>query len=323
MKLKQLQENELIAAIKKDFSPHAKDLILGIGDDAAVIPGENRNWIITKDLLIEDFHFLAASHPPALLGKKSLNVNISDIAAMGCDPRFALLGLGLPSGTNPQWIQDFFTGLGEAAQKFGVELIGGDVTQAEKITISVTLIGEGNKIIKRCGAKSGHLIYVSGTLGDSGQGLLLAKQGVKLGESPATDFLLQAFLDPIPQVFLGKELSRLQAASAMIDISDGLSVDLGHICEESRNGAELYIDRLPLSQELQTLGDNPLALALHGGEDYELLFTVPPDKEKLVLDLTKRFKLTRIGQIISGRKVVTVDDNGIKKPLEVKGYQHF
>ena len=96
MKLKQLQEKELIAAIKKDFSPHANDLILGIGDDAAVIPGENRKWIITKDLLIEDFHFLAASHPPALLGKKSLNVNISDIAAMGCDPRFALLGLGLP-----------------------------------------------------------------------------------------------------------------------------------------------------------------------------------------------------------------------------------
>ena len=109
----------------------------------------------------------------------------------------------------------------------------------------------------------------------------------------------------------------------MIDISDGLSVDLGHICEESGTGAELYINRLPLSKELQTHGDDPLTLALHGGEDYELLFTVPPDKEKLILNLMERFKLTRIGQIISGRKIVTVDENGTKKPLEIKGYQHF
>lgn len=323
MKLKQLKENELIAAIKKDFSPHADDLILGIGDDAAVIPGKDRNWIITKDLLIEDYHFLSASHPPALLGKKSLNVNISDIAAMGCDPRFALLGLGLPSGTDPAWIQEFFLGLKEAARTFDVELIGGDVTQAEKITISVTLVGEGKKLIKRSGAKPGHLIYVSGTLGDSGQGLLVSKQGIKLGEGLETDFLLHAFLDPAPQVSLGKELARLQAASAMIDISDGLSVDLGHICEESGTGAEIYLDRIPVSPELLSLSENPLTLALHGGEDYQLLFTVPTGKEKTVLDLGKRFRLTRIGQITSGRKILSVDEKGKKQTLEIKGYQHF
>jgi len=324
MKIHELSEKELIAGIRKDFGIDSQEAVeLGIGDDAAVIKSGEKKIVLTKDLLIEDVHFLFSYHPPALLGRKSLCINLSDIAAGGCTPKYALMGLGLPSKVKAEWVQEFFSGFKEASLEYNTALIGGDVTQADKVVISISLIGEGEKYIKRCGAKPGDLLFVSGTLGDSAQGLILSKQGIGLGEGLNTDFLLRAFFDPIPRVSLGKKLAELKLASAMIDISDGLSVDLGHICEESSIGAEIELNRIPISTELSSVRDNPLELALHGGEDYQLLFAVPPEKEKQVSNLFSKFKITKIGRIISGRDIFIKGKNGTRKLLEIKGYQHF
>lgn len=323
MKLKFLKEKELISAIREDFSVSHPGMSIGIGDDAAVIQFGKSSLIVTKDLLVENYHFKLPQHPAFFLGRKSLNVNISDIAAMGGTPQYALLGLGIPSSVGPRWVEDFFSGLQSAAKDQNIILAGGDVTQAKKVFISVTLLGEGRNVIQRNGAKPGDSIFVSGTLGDSKQGLLLMMKGIKLGEGRESDFSLKAFFDPVPQVSLGKELSRLRLASSMIDISDGLSVDLGHLCEESRCGAEIHLDALPLSQALRSLQKKLYWCALHGGEDYQLLFTVSPKKAHLISRLQRRFQLTRIGRMNKGNKIIVIDKQGRKRELPAKGYQHF
>jgi len=322
--MKKINEKELIAGIRKDFGIESCGAVeLGIGDDAAVIKNGEKKLVLTKDLLIEDVHFVFSSHPPAFLGRKSLCINLSDIAAMGCTPKYALLGLGIPAKVKVEWVQDFFSGFKEATLEYNTALIGGDLTQADKVVISISLIGEGERYIRRCGAKPGDLLFVSGTLGDSAQGLIISKQGIGLGEGVNTDFLLRAFFDPVPRVALGKKLAELKLASAMIDISDGLSVDLKHICEESSSGAEIELNRIPISPELSSVRENPLDLALHGGEDYQLLFAVSPEKEKQVSNLSSKFKITKIGRIISGRDIFIKGKNGTRKLLEIKGYQHF
>jgi len=324
MKLKKINEKELIAGIREDFGIESQEVVeLGIGDDAAVIKSGEKKLVLTKDLLIEDVHFIFSCHPPALLGRKSLCINLSDIAAGGCTPKYALLGLGLPSKVKAEWVREFFSGFKEASLEYNTALIGGDVTQAGKVVISISLIGEGERYIRRGGAQPGDLLYVSGSLGDSAQGLILSKQGIGLGEGLNTDFLLRAFFDPIPRVSLGKKLAELKLASAMIDISDGLSVDLEHICEESSSGAEIELNRVPISAELSSVSERPLDLALHGGEDYQLLFAVPSEKEKQVSNLFNKFRITKIGRIISGKDIFIKSKNGTRKLLEIKGYQHF
>jgi thiamine-monophosphate kinase len=323
MKLTRLEEKNLIEAIKQEFLESNKAVPVGLGDDAAVIKAGDTDLIVTKDLLIEDVHFVFSYHPARLLGKKSLNVNISDIAAMGGMPMYALLGLGLPERTDLEWISDFFAGLKSATRENGIALVGGDISRAKKIIISVTLIGEGKNIIRRSGAKPGHVLFVSGTLGDARQGLLLLKRGVRLGETKYADKLLKAFLDPTPPVQLGQELSRRKLVSAMIDISDGLSIDLGHICEESGCGAEVFLERLPLSPELCLLQRKRLAFALRGGEDYQLLFSVPEKKIKSLSELQEKYRITPIGRIISDPGLYVIDKKGRRKKTEIKGWHHF
>jgi len=323
MKIRILQERELILAIRKEFSRFSKDLVLGIGDDAAVIKAGRKYLLLTKDLLVEDFHFILGLHPPYFLGRKSLSVNLSDIAAMGGVPRYALLGLGLPSRTPPGWLEEYFSGFKSVCQEWGVVLVGGDVSQSKKVTISVTIIGEGKNIIQRKGARAGHLLFVSGELGNARQGLHLLKKGFRLGDDKKADVLLRAFLDPVPQLSLAQELSRLKLASSMIDISDGLSVDLLHLCEESRCGARVSQEKLPLSPELRFWQRKPYRFALHGGEDYELLFSVPPQKMDFILKLKKKFKITCIGKMIRGKNLYLIDRRGVIEPLEIRGYQHF
>ncbi|MBE0460099.1 MAG: thiamine-phosphate kinase [Candidatus Aminicenantes bacterium] len=323
MKIKQLKEKDILSAIRKEFSVSFPELLLGIGDDAAVVRPGKKLVLLTKDLLIDGVHFISSKHPPFLLGRKSLNVNLSDIAAMGGMPKYALLGLGIPSSFKPDWLEKFFSGLKSAADKQDVALIGGDVSQARKLTVSVTIMGEAKSIITRKGAKPNNAIYVSGTLGNAKQGLLLLKKGVKLGDSKESDYLLKSFLDPSPQVSLGIELNRLQAATSMIDISDGLSVDLLHICQESGCGALIHLDSFPLSSDLLSFQRRPFNFALHGGEDYQLLFSVPTEKEGSIFKLQKKYKITLIGQIIKERRVYVIDRRGRKRLLPARGFQHF
>ncbi len=323
MRLRSLRERELISAIRKEFAGAVDGLLVGIGDDAAVIRVTGARCLLTTDLLIEDVHFISALHPPVLLGRKALNVNLSDIAAMGGRPRFALLGLGLRPNVGKRWVQGFFAGFKEAAAEAGVGLVGGDVSAADKICLSVTVVGEGDDAVRRSGARPGDLIYVSGSLGDAAAGLRLLRDGHKLGKNKRADSLLRAFLDPAPQIALGLALAGRRFATAMIDTSDGLSVDLHHLCEESGTGALVELPALPLSPALRRFEKNSVEVALHGGEDYQLLFTISPGKLSGLAALQKEFEVHRIGRMTRGKGVRVIDEQGRKKALRVGGYEHL
>ena len=323
MKLHRLNEKQLIRAIQEEFRGPHPGLALGIGDDAAVIKMRGANLVVTKDLLIEDVHFILRHHPPQLLGRKSLNVNLSDLAAMGAFPRYALLGLGFPKRAEIKWVREFFAGFKSAAKEFGVGLIGGDITRAQKVTISVTLLGEGKNIVRRGGAKPDDQLFVSGPLGEAREGLLLLKKGIRIGKKKEQNRMLKAFLDPSPRIKLGGELARLNLASAMIDISDGLSVDLAHICEESDCGAEVYLNKLPVSAELKALQRRSYDFALNGGEDYQLLFSVSDKKLAALSKLKNKFSLHLIGRIIEQKEIFIVDRLGRRKKLQPNPWHHF
>jgi thiamine-monophosphate kinase len=323
MKLRSLRERELVSSIREEFSTKRRDLILGIGDDAAVIRGAKGSSLLTTDLLIEGVHFIASLHPARYLGRKSLNVNLSDIAAMGGTPRFALLGLALRKGIARAWVRSFFGGLQAAAEEAGVTLIGGDISVAKRIVVSITVLGEARNFIRRSGARPGDLIFVSGCLGDAAAGLRLLRRGFRLGQDKRADYLLRAFLDPAPQIALGRALSRLNAASSMIDTSDGLSVDLLHLCEESGTGAEIDLDSLPLSPAIRIFEKKPERLALHGGEDYQLLFSVSPGKLSRVTGLQKRYLIRQVGRMTRGKGVQVVNEIGKRRPLAAKGFEHL
>jgi thiamine-monophosphate kinase len=322
MRLKDLGERGIISGIRALSNRRRSDIILGIGDDAAVVRAPEK-LLITKDLLVEDVDFRRKLHPARLLGRKSLNVNLSDVAAMGGRPRHAVLGLALPGSLDAAWLKDFLAGFREAARRAGVVLIGGDISRARRIVISVTVTGEAELFVPRSGAKPGHWIFVSGTLGDAAQGLRLLEKGFRPGKDRTAGRLLKAFLDPAPRLELGAFLARRKLASAMIDVSDGLSVDLAHICEESGVGALIETALIPISEALRRLRKNPLPLALNGGEDFELLFTVRPRNVPRLLRLARRFAITPIGRVTAGKTILAVDPAGKIKPLPIRGYEHF
>ena len=323
MKLKDLGERRVIQIIRRRLDGRGRgDVRLGIGDDTAVVRGP-KNLLLTKDLLVEDYDFRPALCPPRLLGRKALNVNLSDIAAMGGRPLHALLGLALPVETDAKWLLAFLDGFRGAARAAGVSLVGGDISEARKIMISVTVTGEAETFVRRGGARPGDLVFVSGTLGDAAAGLRIIEKAGRPGKDRIAGPLLRKFLDPAPRLELGALLARRKLAAAMIDVSDGLSVDLAHICEESGAGAEIDLARVPLSAALRRFAEDPLPLALDGGEDFELLFTVRPRNAARVRKLAGRFKLTEIGRITAGKRIMAVDAAGRKRPLKIRGYEHF
>jgi len=322
MRLKHLGERAVIERIRRAFGEKRGDVLLGIGDDAALVRGPAR-LLLTTDILVEDEDFLLPDHPPRLLGRKALNVNLSDIAAMGGRPRHALVGLALPGDVEAGWLRRFMEGLRSAAKEAGVALVGGDLSQSAKVMIAVTVTGEVREPVRRDGARPGDAVFVSGTLGDAAGGLRLVEKGGSRGVAKPVRPLVEAFLDPAPRLKLGALLAGRKLASAMIDVSDGLSVDLAHICEESGVGAEIESDRIPISPALECFARDPLALALDGGEDFELLFTVRPAKRAAVEALARRFRLTRIGRITPGRRAYLVDARGRRKLLRAGGFEHF
>jgi len=323
MRLKHLGERRVVSRIRRAFGAKRAGVLIGIGDDAALVRGPAR-LLLTTDILVEDEDFRRDDHPPRLLGRKALNVNLSDIAAMGGRPLHALVGLALPGDIEETWLRRFMAGLGSAAREAGVSLVGGDLSQADKIMIAVTVTGEAKALVKRTGARPGDAVYVSGTLGDAAGGLRLLEKGAIKGVAKPVRPLVAAFLDPAPRLKLGALLAGRNLASAMIDLSDGLSVDLAHICEESRVGAEVEAARIPISAALAHFARNPLEMALNGGEDYELLFTVRPSKAAAVEALAPEYRLTRIGRIRPGRTVYLIAAGGKKKkPLQARGFEHF
>jgi thiamine-monophosphate kinase len=322
MRLKELGERRVISRIRRAFSEPRPDILIGIGDDAALVKAP-RSLLLTTDILVEDEDFRRAVHPPRLLGRKALNVNLSDIAAMGGRPLHALVGLAAPGDLEESWLREFMAGFRSAAREAGVALVGGDLSRSEKIMIPVTVTGEAKSPVTRSGARSGDWVFVSGTLGDAALGFRLFEKGGLQEKRRGVGPLIKAFLDPVPRLELGAFLARRKLASAMIDISDGLSVDLAHICEESGVGAEVEAERIPLSPALRRFSKDPLALALNGGEDFELLFTVRPAKLAAVRMLSSRFELTRIGRLTPGHKMFLIGSDKKKKPLRAGGFEHF
>ena len=329
-----MNESAIISLFRKAFGRPFPGLVQGIGDDCAVLRTEGQQWLVTTDALVEGVHFRLETNPPYLLGKKCLAVNLSDIAAMGGIPRFAFLNLGLPKPVPRGFLSPFIRGLKEEAEKFSVALAGGDTHQSPQgISIGLTVIGEAaGNIAYRSGAKVGDRLYVSGYLGQSAAGFRLL---AKFQKQPALlrprrfRELLKAHQEPEPQVALGHFLVRQRLVGAMIDLSDGLASDLRHICRASGVGALLDADQIPLSPALRTAADQlkiaPLQLALTGGEDYQLLFSVPKDLvKKMETRVVKQFKrpVYPIGEIISGQKIFIKFSKRVRI-LKETGFDHF
>ena len=284
---------------------------LGVGDDSALLtPPPHQQLVICADTLVAGRHFPLDTHPHAI-GWKCVAVNLSDIAAMGAKPQSILLALSLPQ-IDHDWLQAFSQGLYACCDQFGVSLIGGDTTQSPHLTLSVTALGwiDQGQAVTRSGAKVGDLICVSGTVGDAAFAL------EHLGHP------LQHRLDyPTPRCELGQVLKGL--ASSMIDVSDGLAQDLGHILKASKVGATLELKQLPLSESLQSLPDEQKwQYALAGGDDYELCFTISPQNYATLLQNNSYTPTTIIGQI-QPEFGLRLQKDGIDHALHVHGYQHF
>ncbi len=326
-------ERDIIEHIKNlPGLPADKHVIKGIGDDCAVLRKESKGcFLVSSDTLVQGVHFDLAWHPPFLLGRKAAAVNLSDIAAMGGIPRFALLSMAIP-GSAPPWLDDFLAGFHEMLQEYDTHLVGGDtVKSSNDLSITVTIIGEAaeESICYRSGAVCGDLVFVSGPLGEAAAGLALFQSGEFKDGSEQWRQLLMAHLDPLPQVQLGIILAESGLVHAMMDISDGLATDLAHICTESGTGAEIFKEDLPVSEQLKSAGgklETPvLDWILKGGEDYQLLFVVSPDHEQemrnLVLKKNGR-EIFCIGKIIE-EPGVFLSDRVNRVEVTYQGYDHF
>lgn len=334
MKISDLGEFGLIGRIKKLALRKPSSAPVGIGDDAAALKlSASHILLATTDLLIEGVHFDLAYTDFSSLGWKAAAVNLSDIAAMGGVPRYCLTALGIPAGVSVEQVLEFYRGFNALLRAHAATLAGGDTCSSGRgLFISVTALGEvePKRIITRAGAKPGDRIYVTGTLGDSAAGLELLRSGVRSKESGVrsknlTSALIRRHLRPVPRVEWGRKLALSGCANAMIDLSDGLSSDLARICEQSGVGADIVAHGIPLSAALRALSGKlarpALQYALSGGEDYELLFTVPPAKVKKLCSL--KLPVTEIGSITSGKTLSLADARGRKKPLPPAGYDHF
>lgn len=337
-------EFEFIQSIRNKFSAvrnRQSAVRVGIGDDCAVIPKNAKtDLLITTDLLVEDVDFCFDWTTPEFLGHKSLAVSLSDIAAMGAKPVWALLSIGIPEKIwRTDFVEKFYHGWFELAEKFGVELAGGDVSRApDKIVIDSIVAGEAKKgkAILRSTAKVGDLIFVTGILGGAAVGLKLLENGERFKKSKYRNFLRRQ-LAPNPQIEIGQILGARKLATAMIDLSDGLSGDLAHLCRESGVGARIFADKIPceifapedsraarIKFKIQNskLSD-ALNFALNGGEDFELLFTASPKKRFQLKKALRDFSFSCIGQIVPDAGRIELISKSETTILESKGFQHF
>ena len=321
-------ESEFTSWLAKKAAGKARGLCLGIGDDAALL--ESRpgfQLIVTADLSVEGVHFSADLHPPDAAGHRALGRSLSDVAAMGGEPRFALISLAISKRVTRRWIEAFFTGALRLANRYRVKLIGGDTTvHLSPTAADVVVLGEvrRGRALLRSGAMPGDQIFVAGELGESARGLRLLISKARLNSQSARQ-AVKAHLYPDPQCQLGAFLSKRRIASAAIDLSDGLSTDLNRLAEASKAGACIWAHQLPARAGLAGNGQHAStrALALHGGEDYKLLFTVPPSRMGLVPKQFKGTAIYQIGEIQARRSGVQMVENGKAAPLKPEGYDHF
>jgi thiamine-monophosphate kinase len=302
-----------------------RQLILGIGDDAAAWQGEAAIQLATVDALVQDVHFRLNLTSWAELGWKAIAINLSDIAAMGGQPRYALVSLALPDETEVENVTSLYQGMLELARRFEVAIIGGNVSRAPLVVINVTVFGSagGRNLLTRSAAKVGDQVAVTGYLGSASAGLEILTRRLQF-DAEATASLRKAFLQPYPRVAEGQALVK-SGVKAAIDISDGLISDLNHICQSSQVGARIEVERVPIAPTVKAnFGARALELALSGGEDYELLFTA---RAKVVEQVKSAIScpVTVIGEIVADKasKITLVDKDGNPVSLPKTGWDHF
>jgi len=326
-------EAEFVRWLRSRTSANSPQVRMGIGDDAALVRVRSgRDLILTADLSIEGVHFSRGVHPARSIGHRALARSLSDIAAMGGVPRFALVSVAFPRSVSRAWIEEFYRGVLDLAARFQVELIGGDTSIVRRTAmLDVVLAGEvvRGRGLLRSGARPGDLIFVSGSLGQSARGLEILKRqaryrkrarGSKQENSKAAN-AVKAHLYPEPRCELGHWLQQSSVVSAMMDVSDGLSTDLGRLCEASGAGAKVDAWRVPRPDAMPR--KHSLALALNGGEDYELLFTIPKATRAKVPRSHGGVPLHCIGRICRSPEVLLIHENGDRSPLAAAGYDHF
>jgi len=316
-----LAEKALIARIRRMATRHPR-ILTGIGDDCAVLrllPG--KDTLITTDLMLEGIHFRRDWHSPESVGYRCLVRGLSDIAAMGGEPVAAFLSIALPRDLPQSWVGRFLRSLVDLAAKYSVGLAGGDTAESPGgILADIVVVGSvpNGKALPRSGARPADRIYVTGELGGSAAAVWRMRKKPK-GKLNPRHFPRHFF--PEPRLEVGRILQEKGLATAMIDTSDGLSTDLAHICEESGVGAELWAPAIPRASVGKPAREVDLQFALHGGEDYELVFTAP--RGKRVPNRIAGLLVTHIGQIIRGRKIFLRNESGVGYELQPKGWEHF
>jgi len=324
-------ERKLIARILKNAPKRPSDVLLSIGDDCCELTTGSCT-LISTDTLVDSVHFDTSFHPPYLLGRKSIAVNLSDIAAMGGVPRFVLLSLCLPEYLEQQWIDTWMDGALSMLEEFDCILVGGDTVKGPNLVFTVTVLGDPltEGAIYRSGATAGDTVWVSGVLGSAGAGLKLlysAKDNSKEIDINAWKEVCDAHLNPVPQVALGQELARSARVTAMQDVSDGLATDLAHICHASDVSATIDFSLLPKHESLSVaadfLGMTLSDLMLRAGEDYQLVFTVKKSEEKEFIDYMRPGEqpITKIGQITSGEGLFLRVGEKVEN-ISFQGYEH-
>jgi len=304
-----------------------QQLIIGIGDDAAAWHGDTATQLATTDCLIQDVHFSLDTTPWHELGWKALAANLSDIAAMGGMPKYALISLALPDHTEVDDVADFYRGMIELARQSEVAIVGGDTSSAPVVTISITVLGstkgKDKHILTRSAARVGDKIAVTGYLGAAAAGVRMLKKQLQFAPEATASFKTACF-HPCPRIAEGQLLVE-QGVKTAIDISDGLISDLKHICQASKVGARLEVDRVPIQPDVRAcFGDEALELALSGGEDYELLFTATSETIERI-KVSTSCPITIIGEIIADEKsqIFLVDREGNPFNLPRTGWEHF
>ena len=307
----------LIDRIKNKAKLFSKDIVAGIGDDAAVLKYDKDNYLLfTSDMLVENAHFSLKYSNPQQIGMKAIEQNASDIASMGGIPKFAVVSLALPNDIDVDFVDKLYSGINQKSKKYRINIVGGNITHSKEIIVSIALIGfvEKKYLTLRSGAKIGDLIFCSGNVGSSSIGLELLKNNLKSKS-------IKKHLKPQARLDLSRKLVKV-GINSMIDISDGVASEVKHICNESDVGAVIYADKIPISKnaiiDAKKLNKNPLDFALYGGEDFELIFTASKNKLKQL----KKYDVTAIGEMVDKKYGIKIIRN--KKEIKLKkGFDHF
>jgi thiamine-monophosphate kinase len=331
----ELSEDELVAAITRVLSGADPSVVVGLGDDAAVLEPTTGQLVLTTDLLVQGVHFELDSISARDLGAKAITVNVSDVAAMGGSPRAALASIALSAGIRAAWVVELYGGMRDACAEYALSLVGGDTNRGDLVVVSVAIAGEvaPGRAVTRSGARPGDAIAVTGSLGAAAGGLALSRaSSAKTAQALSQPWgreLLDALARPVARVGEGQTLARC-GVSAMMDLSDGLAKDLSRLCLASGVGARVELASVPIAPALRdgspTLGVDALDLAIGGGEDYELLVTMSAAAVgRASEELRERFgvALTIVGEIVEGAGIISIDALGRETPLPPEGWDHF